>query len=265
MFAVERKRLIQNYITNNGKVEVANLSRLLGVSEVTIRRDLETLEKEGFLHRIHGGAVLSNGEFEKCSLEDEALTEIALVSARFVQDGDNICITNGETNLCLARKLESRRGITVLTNDIAIASEMASQGKRVVLLGGEFDPEEKASFGTLTIENFRNFFVSKVFVEIDGVSADLVFSVNSTTKASFLTEVMAEAKKLIILCPHTRFRNPAFYGMGKLPHYTMVTNAQLEDSYKRRFFEEGIPLFTSVEFGDRSVLIKTAVSEVKCN
>ena len=204
--------------------------------------------------------MLSNGEFETCSLEDEALTELAVVSARFVQDGDNICITNGKANLCLARKLESRRGLTILTNDIAIASEMATQGKRVVLLGGEFDTEEKASFGTLTIENFRNFFVSKVFVEIDGASTDLVFSVNSPTKASFLTEVMAEAKKLIIICPHTRFQSPAFYSMRKLPNYTMVTNSQLEDSYKKRFFEEGIPLFTSVEFGDRSEYKKTADS-----
>ena len=257
MFAVERKRLIQNYIADNGKAEVSKLSRMLAVSEVTIRRDLELLEKEGWLHRTHGGAVLSNNELENRSDEDEISIEIALVASRFVQDGDNICVTNGKTNLHLARKLTSRRGLTVLTNDIAIASEMASQGKKVVLLGGEFDPDEKASFGTLAIENLRNFFVSKVFMEVDGVNEDLVFSVNSPTKASFLTAVMAEAKRLIILCPYTRFQNSAFYNMGKISSYVFVTNARLEDSYKKRFFEEGISLFTSVEFGSYDEFEKT--------
>ena len=260
MFALERKRLIQNYITDNGKVEVTKLSRMLGVSEVTIRRDLEALEKEGCLHRTHGGAVLSTDEFEKHSDEDEALIEIAVVAARFVQDGDNICITNGKTNLYLARKLAARRGLTVLTNDIAIASEIASQGKKVVLLGGEFDPDEKASFGTMAIENLKNFFMPKVFMEVDGVNQDLIFSVNSPTKASFLTAVMNEAKKLIILCPYTRFQNSAFYSMGKIPSYSFVTNARLEDSCKKRFFDEGISLFTSVEFGSNDEFEKSTDS-----
>ena len=249
MFAVERKRLIQNYINDNGKVLVANLSRMLGVSEVTIRRDLELLEREGYLRRTHGGAVLSDSEVEHPFDDNEILNEIATVAARFVQDGDNICISNGETNCLLARKLAARHSITVLTNDIAIASEMASQGKKVVLLGGEFDSDEKASFGTLATENLRKFFVSKAFVEVDGVNEDLVFSVNSPTKASFLSAVMAEAKKLIILCPYTRFQSCAFYNMGNIPPYTFVTNARLEDSLKRKFFEDGISLFTSVDFG----------------
>ena len=248
MFAMERKRLIQNYITDNGKVGVSKLSRMLGVSEVTIRRDLEALDKEGFLHRIHGGAVLSENEFETYSEEDDSLIEIAVVSARMVQDGDNICITNGETTLHLARKLASRRNLTVLTNDIAIASELSSQGKKVVLLGGEFDANEKASFGELTVENLKKFFVSKVFIEIDGVNEDLVFSVNSPTKAAFLAAAMTEANKRIVLCPANRFRHAAFYGMGKFPDYSFVTNSCLDDIYKRRFFEEGIQLFTSVEF-----------------
>ena len=258
MFALERKRLIQNYISDNGKVLVANLSRMLGVSEVTIRRDLESLEKEGYLRRTHGGAVLSDCEIVHYNDEDEDLNEIAVVAARFVQDGDNIFITNGETNSHLARKLASHHSLTVLTNDIAIASEMASQGKKVVLLGGEFDSDEKASFGTLAIENLRKFSVSKVFMEIDGVDEELVFSVNSPTKASFLTAVIAEAKKLIILCPYTRFRSSAFYSMGKLPSYTFVTNARLEDSCKRRFFEEGISMFTSVDFGSYEEFEKSA-------
>jgi len=258
MFAVERKRLIQNYISDNGKVLVTNLSRMLGVSEVTIRRDLYLLEKEGFLSRTHGGAVLTERETDKYSGEDEVLNEIAVVAARFVQDGDNICITNGETNFYLARKLAPLHSLTVLTNDIAIASEMASQGKKIVLLGGEFDSGEKASFGTLAIENLRKFFVSKVFMEVDGVNEDLVFSVNSPTKASFLTAVMAESKKPVILCPYTRFQSSAFYSMGKIPSYTFVTNARMEASCKRRFFEEGVSLFTSVDFGNYEEFEKSA-------
>jgi len=260
MFAVERKRLIKNYINDYGKVLVVNLSRMLGVSEVTIRRDLELLEKEGFLRRTHGGAVLSDSEVERRSDEDEdeIINEIAVVAARFVQDGDNICITNGVTNSHLARKLAPRNNLTVLTNDISIASEMASQGKKVVLLGGEFDSDERASFGTLAIDNLRKFFVSKVFMEVDGVNKDLIFSVNSPTKASFLTAVMAEAQKLIIVCPFTRFQDSAFYSMGKIPSYNIVTNARLEDSFKRRFFEEGISLFTSVDFGNYDEIEKTS-------
>ena len=118
MFAIERMRIIKNYIQNNHQAEVSTLSNMLGVSEVTIRRDLEKLEEEGFLTRTHGGAVLNKNEEAPVAFEDGYnpvdYNEIADIAVHMIKDGDIIMLTNGLINLHIAKKLAVKNNITVL-------------------------------------------------------------------------------------------------------------------------------------------------------
>lgn len=113
MFAIERIRIIKNYLQKESKVSVAKLSELLNVTEVTIRRDLEKLEAEGFLQRTHGGAVINNLVQDEPAEEqsDKYLIErqeIADTAFHLVSDNDMIMITEGLTNVQVARRLSRK-------------------------------------------------------------------------------------------------------------------------------------------------------------
>jgi DeoR/GlpR family transcriptional regulator of sugar metabolism len=257
MFAVERMNILKSYLRERGKLDVHSISQLLGVSEVTIRRDLEKLEAEGFLTRHHGGALLRSEEegegppavIAPEEAQDEAdREEIARVAALMIRDGDVVMIMNGRIARILARKLSVRSGVTVLTNDIHVALEVAAQaGNKAVLLGGSPDPESGALFGSLAQTNVQAFFVNKLFFEVDGIGEQLQLSVSSQEKAALIREALACSEDKIVLCEASRFSRQAFFRLGPLGlARKVVTNTSVPESYKSRIFAMDIQLYTSV-------------------
>jgi DeoR/GlpR family transcriptional regulator of sugar metabolism len=256
MFAVERISILKSYLRERGKLDVHSMSEMLNVSEVTVRRDLEKLESEGFLTRLHGGAILKGAEesaqtpgLDSEDAEGEAdREEIARIAYLMVEDGDALMLTNGPIALRLARKLAGKSALTVLTNDIQVALEIAGQaGNRAVLLGGSPDPDSRALFGSLAQANVQTFFVNKIFVEVDGVSDQLQLTVSSQEKAALIKEALACADDKIVLCEVSRFSRSAFYRLGPLTlARKVITNTSVPEAFKTRIFEMDIQLFTSV-------------------
>ena len=260
MFAIERLKIIKNYLIKENKVEVATLSKVLSVSEVTIRRDLEKLEKEGFLSRIHGGAVLNQEVLTNpiITINDhnlEECEEIANIAIHMIQDHDVIMLTNGPINNQIAKKLSTKNNITVLTNDILIALELSSYVSiKVVLLGGDLDYNSKAVFGTLTSLNIEKFFVNKTFLEVDGIDIDTQITVSSIEKASLIQESIQMAKEKIVVCLGNAFDKTAFYKVNNINVADkIITNSTIADNYKRYIYNQDIPLFTSMNTFEGSV------------
>lgn len=255
MYAIERTRLIKNYLEKHGQAQVQTLSSLLGVSEVTVRRDLERLEAEGWLTRTHGGAVI-NREEENSPLteildsgeEDPRFGQIASIAVRIIEEGDVIMLTNGPINRKLAALLEKKNGLTVLTNDVAIALIVSSQeGNRVVMLGGEVDRSDKALFGSMALTNLRKYYVNRLFIEPDGINEDLFLSVSSQNKADLIEGAMEVTGETVALCSEKNFSKNAFFRLGPLKLVQkVVTSNNLEEEYKGKIFKADIPLYTSV-------------------
>ena len=255
MYAIERIRIIKNYLGERGQAQVHTLSTMLGVSEVTVRRDLEHLEKDGWLTRTHGGAVINKEVFVNPLLEaleepedDGSGSEMAAVALRMVENGDVVMLGNGSVNLSLASKLEERSGLTVLTNDLAVALSISLQeSNRVVLLGGDLDKGERAVFGTMALENLRKYFVRRLFVEVDGINEKLQVTVSSREKAELILGARDLADETILICPSRRFSRNAFYRLGDITLAdSIITDSGLNEEYKSRIFAAGRPLFTSV-------------------
>jgi len=256
MFAVERINIMKSYLRERGKLDVHTMSEMLGVSEVTVRRDLEKLEAEGFLTRMHGGAILKvkdlSGAGEELLPEEkkgeEDRDEIARIAFLMVRDGDVVLLTNGPIARKIARKLSDRGNVTVLTNDIEVSLEVAAQaGNRAVLLGGNPDPEARAVFGGLAQGNLQKFFVNKAFIEADGISEELQVTVSSQEKAALVKDALACAEDKIILCEAARFPRNAFYKLGPLGLADkIITNTDVPEAFKAKVFAEDIQLFTSV-------------------
>ncbi len=263
MFAPERLRIIKGFISSNKKADVHSLSDTLNVSEVTIRRDLEKLESEGFLIRTHGGAILNEEDHIKVDLDtaemesifDHDCDEIATIAYHMIQDFDVIMLTNGKINNYLAKKLSSKNNVTVLTNDLLIALRLSSYASiKVVLLGGDIDFNSKSVFGALTISNIQKFFVNKIFIEIEGVTEQMNFTTSSPEKAALIQSAASNATEKIILCTASAFNKASFYTVGNLKMANkIITNSNISDEQKNFIFSNNINLYTSINIFEGSI------------
>lgn len=255
MFAPERLRIIKGIVSDKKHINVSDLSTMLNVSEVTIRRDLEKLEKENFLTRTHGGAIINedNNYHEEvpASIEDdpyyEQRVEISEIAAHMVEDNDVILLSPGVTNLFIAKKIINKKNITVLTNDLNIASELSSNAAiKIIIPGGDLDVSSMTLVGKLTEENIKNFFVSKAFIEVEGVSTQRGFTVQNIDRASIIKEMINITRETIFICTSNCFDNIAFSQIGPLKIANkIVTNPSTPDLYKNYFFQSNIKLFTA--------------------
>ncbi len=253
MFAIERIRIIKNYLIKDQKVSVAKLSELLNVTEVTVRRDLEKLENEGFLKRTHGGAVLMDYVDESVWEENEEIKnillyqEIADTAFHLVNDGDAIMLTSGPVNSYIAKALTGRNNLTIVTNDLSVASAFAhSTTNNLILLGG--DLEESAVYGQMTIDNLRNFSFNHIFIEIDGLSETVGITVSSTKKATLIQHSIKLAEAVTVVCLSKFFGSKSLYRVGNLNIANRIlTDSNLEDRHKKYIYDNNIPLFTSID------------------
>lgn len=255
MFAIERINIIKNYLEKDGHVSVAMLSNLLSVTEVTIRRDLEKLEREGYLKRTHGGAVINEdtdadafpAELQSPDPDISQLQEIADTVFHLVADNDIIMLTDGRVNRYIAKKLTQKNNLTVLTNDLLIALEFsASPGNHMILLGG--DLEESAVYGQLTLNNMQNFSLNHLIVEADGISKNFGITVSSINKASLIQQACKTANIVSVVCPASRFGEKSFYRVGDFSLADkIITDSTLKDTFKDFLFDLNIQLYTSVD------------------
>lgn len=253
MFAIERIRIIKNILIKDHKASVTKLSEMLDVTEVTIRRDLEKLENEGFLKRTHGGAVLHDyvedtiWENTEEIKDIQSYQEIADTALYLVNDGDAIMLTNGTVNTFIAKALTSHSNLTVVTNDMLIASAFAhSPTNNLILLGGDLD--ENALYGQMTIDNLRNFSFDHIFIEIDGFSETVGMTVSSTKKATLIQQAIKLADSVTVVCPSNYFGTKSLYRVGNLNiAHRILTDSKLEDKYKNYIYSNNVPLFTSID------------------
>ncbi|PHV72003.1 DeoR family transcriptional regulator [Sporanaerobium hydrogeniformans] len=261
MFAIERVKIIKNYLTQNKKVEVSKLSDMLNVSEVTIRKDLEKLESEGFLKRFHGGAVLtpplstlaSTSTIENFH-EEERIREIAAVAIEMIADNDFILLTNGPISLEIAQNLKSKSNLTVLTNDLLISLALSQYPYiKTILLGGDIDSHSKCSYGRLTLSQLSQFYVNKFFIEIEGFSETVGFSVSNVDKATLIQEALSNVTSKIVLFTDEAFNKNAFFKVGALTIAdTIITNSTVDPSFKKLAYHHNIQLFTSINLMEGS-------------
>src|SRR5690554_5995225 len=156
MGPLKRRKWIIEQLERLGRVEVDDLADQLKVSTMTIRRDLDQLEEEGMLIRIHGGAVLPQPLIKEASFQEketrrmEQKQVIAKKALSRVKDGQTILLDSGTTTLEFAKLLKNRQDITVVTNDIKIATELFNTQLKVFITGGQLQNDVGALLGPRT-------------------------------------------------------------------------------------------------------------------
>lgn len=221
----ERQNEIFDILSKKPKVTVTELSTMLKISEVTIRKDLTTLESQGLLKRIHGGAtqIASNSIEKRMFFRYEEKLKIAKEAAKFIDNGESILIEAGSTNAVLAKELANNINIHIITNSVFIA-HMLNQYENVKLtvIGGEFQSESEAMVGPLAKLCLSKIYVNKAFIGMDGFSEKLGFTCGDFLRAEVGREMCQKAEKVIILAESSKFDNTGVTSMTELSNVSMV-------------------------------------------
>lgn len=206
---MSREEEIISIVSQKKKIEVNELSKLLNVSKVTIRKDLDRLEARGLLHRQHGFALLNNMDDINYRLAQnyDLKRKIALEASKLVTDGEVIMIESGSTCALLAEELAfNRNDITIITNSCFIASYVRkADSVKVILIGGEYQKESQVNVGPLVKQLISEFYVDKLFVGIDGFDQRRGFTGSDITRCDTTRTLATAAKQTIVLTDSSKF------------------------------------------------------------
>ncbi len=214
MLAQQRQARILEELDRRGSVRVSELVQLLGVSDMTVRRDLDTLRQRGLLDKVHGGATLREegstdepGFLTKSARELAEKEAIAARAATLVEPGSAVAISAGTTTHALARHLVDVPGLTVVTNSVWVADVLHSSGQNgttVLLTGGLRTPSD-ALVGPIAIEALRSLHVDVVFMGVHGMDAKAGFSTPNLMESETNRAMVANARRLVVVADSTKW------------------------------------------------------------
>jgi len=208
----ERRRAILDLLSHQGRVLVTELSAKFNISQVTIRKDLEILHSQGMVHRTHGGALPAR----EGALEDPTLREkeklhrqeklrIAEVSAERVKEGQVVILDSGTTTTAIARALRNFKSLTIITNAVNIAAELAGTAVEVILTGGTLRKNSFSLVGPIAEETLRRLSADLLFLGVDGFDVHYGLSTPNLLEAKVNRVMVEVAKKTVAVCDSSKF------------------------------------------------------------
>jgi len=244
----QRQQLILETINDYRQVTVSELSRRFGVSDVTIRRDLRELAARGALRRAHGGAVLATPVppeppvVQRMVQAENCKECIGRAAAALVSDGASVFIGSGSTTAYVARNLVGRKNLTVVTNALNIATELAAaQGVTVIVTGGMMRASELSLVGHIAEQSLCEVRVDKVIMGMRAIS------LKAGMTNDYLPEVMTDrtiiemAPELIVVADHTKFGQVASAYVAPVERITvLVTDSDTDPQTLAHLEEVGV-------------------------
>jgi DeoR family transcriptional regulator of aga operon len=217
MSNAERHQYILSALQAHGYVSVVDLCKQLAVSSVTIRKDLKLLEEKNLLFRTHGGATTNNPYMidrpvnEKEKLQSGEKTKIGAVAANLVESNDSIIIASGTTVLAMARSIQPKESLTVVTSALNVALELIRHSNIEILqLGGMLRKSSSSVAGSYAEDVLSEFFCSKLFLGVDGIDLEFGLTTTNAMEAHLNQKMMKVCQKTIVLVDSTKFGKRGF-------------------------------------------------------
>lgn len=218
MLTVERQQAIFEYIRQHHSASVAELSKHFFISETSIRRDLQRLERSGLIHKTYGGAVLVQGDNEVISLEArqqverEAKAVIARKAASLVKNGDIIFLDSSSTAQLMVPHLSSLSSLSVFTNGLRIANALAEYPHvRVYVLGGLLNSRTFSMCGALTTQQIRGVYANQVFLSPKAVDENGGVYCANEEEAQLRHMMMELSDQTVLLCSRKKLGQHAAF------------------------------------------------------
>jgi DeoR/GlpR family transcriptional regulator of sugar metabolism len=237
MLARQRQALILDHVREEGAVRVADLVRELGVSDMTVRRDLEILDERGLLEKVHGGAtsVAGTALFEpgfalKSTLQQSEKDAIADAAVAFVEPGMAIAVSAGTTTYALAQRLAHIPGLTVVTNSVRVGDALYQTGRTdqtIILTGGVRTPSD-ALAGPFAVAALRTVHVDLVFVGVHGMDPRSGFTCPNLLEADTDRALIEAGRRLVVVADASKWGVIGISSIARLDQAdVLVTDAGL--------------------------------------
>ena len=235
MFAHERYEKIINLLNEKSSVTVSELIKLFGVSIETVRRDLEYLERQNALKRVHGGAV-SCKKFQSFNSLDNRMTEhreeklhLSKTACAFIKENDIIAIDSGSTAIELASVIkQSFRHLTIVTNSPTVMNLLSeNDGLTIILIGGLYLKKEQAFYGHIAEDAINSLHFQKAFIFPSAISLQQGAGVFVHELVNVQRAFMQNAEKVFILAVSSKFETSALIKLCDLYPYHLITDNKL--------------------------------------
>lgn len=243
---IRRDRILE-LLRQKGKVQVSELSRELGATAVTIRSDLDALERDGYLIRVQGGALLRSRPADHWPKETEVAQQaekeaIARAIVEQIPDGSTLFLNSGTTTQILARALAHRRNLNVVTNSLAVAMELGNNPMvHVLLLGGEINAQYGFTYGTDAEEQLRHYQAGWAILSVDGVSAQGGITSFHTEETAIDRMMRSRAKETMIAADYTKIGRTGFTHICDAgPEVRLMTDSQCSPEAVRDLEQLGV-------------------------
>lgn len=248
MQAASRRRKIIDMIDSQGMVRVEELSELFGVSEMTIYRDLERLEKEGYLKKTLGGAIknlstaLETSFMRRLQTNWEEKRRIARKAVEYIGEGDSVALDSSTSTLALAKELRERSNLTVITNFLSTLMELSSNREiQVVSTGGNLRRKTLSLVGPAAEKYISDIHADKAFISAKGIAFEEGLTDSDLNEAEMKKLIVRCAREAYFLADHSKFNQVALYTFARVTDLTrMITDDKTDPEFIRRLEEMGI-------------------------
>lgn len=227
MNASERHNKIVEIVLETGRINIPDICRVFGVSDMTARRDLNELDRMGLLRRVHGGAIASLGRSYEPSFKTRATknqsakTSIGYKAAELIYDGDSIALDVGTTTLEIVPGLRGKRNLTIITSCLQIAAKVVDQvsleiDTRLILTGGIVRSRELSMIGSIPEQVYKDFHVDKAFIGIGGISLEDGLTEYNIEDTQIKRMLIRSAREKIVVADGTKFGVTTFASVAPL-------------------------------------------------
>lgn len=244
-----RANRILELLIEHKKIEVAELSKELEVSQVTIRKDLDALCERGIVIREHGFALLKSEDNinGRIAYHYEAKLLIAKKAATMVSDGDTIMIESGSCCALFAQELaKTRKDLTIITNSSFIADYVKANATfQIVLLGGIYQPDAQVMVGPMVRQCAENFMVDYFFIGTDGYSPRTGFTNQDQMRAQAVRDMAQQAEYAVFITESEKFSRHGIVPLNlRESKIKVITDDQIEPSVVKELEEKNIEVIT---------------------
>lgn len=250
MLLAERRQVILERIRATSRVVVGELSAEFGVSEETIRRDLEWLEQEGVAIRTYGGAVLKQADqapppyATRKNTSVEGKIAIAQLLAGMVQSGDTLMVDESSTATFAVRAIRHLKEITLITNSLNILQEVSGQDTwRIISTGGVLKPDIMALVGPQALRTISSYHVRYAVLSARGINTQLGVADSSDSVVQVKQAMMRAAESAILLADHRKFDRTGFVALGRLEDFDqLLTDREPALEWRKRLEDSKVQL-----------------------
>lgn len=252
LIPADRRKRIQEIVQQKGVVKVAELSKMFGVSELTIRRDLDILERKDILERTHGGAVYNQRMRieplyeQKSRIHRKEKEAIGALTTQIIEDGDTLLINSGSTTREVMKNLKTRK-IRIITSNMSALFDISESNVELIFIGGYYRKQSNSLVGSLASLSLQQIYGSKSIIGVDGISIKYGLTTPIMEEAEVARQMIERTPgPVIIVADHSKIGVVSNFITAPLDKVDiLVTDEKIDEGYKNDLEKEGIKVLVA--------------------